>query len=69
MSIPKETMIKEILSMRRRLRKVPTNETREIELFEEQITKSLRRADQISYLVKKFDRKELESIREAYSSL
>ena len=69
MSSPKETIIKEILSIRRRLSKVPTDETREIELFEEQIAKSLRRVDQNSYLAKKFDRRELEAIKEAYRSL
>lgn len=69
MSSPKETIIKEILSIRRRLSKVPTDETREIELFEEQIAKSLRRVDQSSYLAKKFDRRELEVIKEAYRSL
>lgn len=69
MSSPKETIIKEILSIRRRLSKVPTDETREIELFEEQIAKSLRRVDQNSYLAKKFDMRELEAIKEAYRSL
>ncbi len=69
MSSPKETIIKEILSIRRRLSKVPTDETRVIELFEEQIAKSLRRVDQNSYLAKKFDMRELEAIKEAYRSL
>lgn len=69
MSSPKETIIKEILSIRRRLSKVPTDETREIELFEEQITKSMRRVDQTSYLAKKFDKRELEAIKEAYGTL
>lgn len=69
MSSPKETIIKEILSIRRRLSKVPTDETREIELFEEQMSKAMRRVDQTSYLAKKFDMRELEAIMEAYRSL
>ena len=69
MSSPKETTVKEILSIRRRLSRIPTDETREIELFEEQITKSLRRIDPNSYLAKKFDMRELEAIKESYRSL
>lgn len=69
MSSPKETIIKEILSIRRRKSKVPTNETREIELFEIQIEKSLRRVDQNSYLAKKFDVRELEAIKASYLSI
>ena len=69
MSSPKETIIKEIISIRRRLSKVPTDETREIELFEEQLSKAMRRIDQNSYLAKKFDMRELEAIKEAYRSL
>ncbi len=65
----KETLIKDILSIRRRLSRIPTDETREIERFEEQISKSLRRVDQASYLAKKFDYEELEAIKEAYTNL
>ena len=69
MNSPKEVVIKEILSIRRRKSVVPTNETREIELFEAQIEKSLKRAEPTSYLAKKFDMAELEAIKEAYRSL
>lgn len=65
----KETLIKEIISIRRRLRSIPTDETREIERFEEQLSKALRRVDQTSYLAKKFDYEELQAIKEAYSTL
>ena len=65
----KESLIKEIISIRRRLSKVPTDETREIERFEEQLSKALRRVDQASYLAKKFDYEELEAIKSAYSTL
>ena len=65
----KELVVKEILSIRRRLSRVPSDETREIEVFEEQINKSLRRVDQASYLAKKFDKQELEVIKAAYESL
>lgn len=69
MSTSKEAVIKEILSIRRRLSKVPTGGSREIEVFEEQISKSLRRVDQTSYLAKKFDREELTAIKAAYEAL
>lgn len=69
MSSPKETIVKEVLSIRRRKSVIPTNETREIELFEAQIQKSLKRADPTSYLAKKFDMIELEGIRDSYKSL
>ena len=69
MSSPKETIVKEVLSIRRRKSVIPTNETREIELFEAQIQKSLKRVDPTSYLAKKFDMAELEGIRESYKSL
>lgn len=65
----KETLIKDILSIRRRLSRIPSDETREIERFEEQISKSLRRVDQTSYLAKKFDYEELEAIKESYTNL
>lgn len=69
MSSIKETIIKDILSVRRKLRRLPTGGCREIEIFEEQISKSLRRADQTSYLAKKFDKQELEAILEVYKAL
>lgn len=65
----KEALIKDIISIRRRLSRIPSDETREIERFEEQISKSLRRVDQTSYLAKKFDYEELEAIKEAYTNL
>nr|WP_302597629.1 hypothetical protein [uncultured Cellulosilyticum sp.] len=65
----KETLIKDILSIRRRLSRIPTDETREIERFEEQLSKSLRRVDQVSYLAKKFDYEELEATKESYQGL
>ncbi len=65
----KEALIKDIISIRRRLSRIPSDETREIERFEEQLSKSLRRVDQASYIAKKFDYEELEQIKEAYQSL
>ncbi|WP_054739821.1 hypothetical protein [Cellulosilyticum ruminicola] len=65
----KEALIKEIISIRRRLSCIPKDETRDIERFEEQLSKSLRRVDQASYIAKKFDYEELEQIKEAYQSL
>ena len=69
MNNSKDAMIKDILSIRRRLSKLPVEGSREIEIFEEQISKSLRRIDQASYLAKKFDREELEAIQRAYEGL
>lgn len=69
MNNSKDAMIKDILSIRRRLSKLPVEGSREIEIFEEQISKSLRRIDQVSYLAKKFDRQEIESIQRAYEGL
>lgn len=69
MSSSKELIIKDILSIRRRLSSIPTDDSREIEIFEEQVSKSFRRVDQASYLAKKFDRQELEAIKAAYENL
>ena len=65
----KEEMVKEIISIRRRLSKVPAGGDREIEVFEAQLEKSLRRVEGASYIAKKFDRAELEKIKEAYEAL
>jgi uncharacterized protein YfkK (UPF0435 family) len=65
----KEEILKEILGIRRRLNAVKRDVTREIDIFEEQMEKSLRRIDKISYLSKKFSAAELQGIHEAYEAL
>lgn len=62
----KESVLKEILSIRRR-RNVPKDRwNREIEVFEEQVEKSLRRIEGNRYLAKKFNTEELVAIHQAY---
>ncbi|MGL5675535.1 MAG: hypothetical protein ACRDDX_03900 [Cellulosilyticaceae bacterium] len=65
----KESVLKELLSLRRR-RNVPKNTgIREIEIFEEQVEKSLRRIEQQRYLAKKFNLEELVAIHKAYEEV
>lgn len=69
MTFSKEKFIKDILSIRRKVNVKKGEGIREIELFEEQYEKSLRRVEQEKYLAKKFNQEELERILEAYESL
>lgn len=65
----KESVLKEILSIRRR-RHIPKDTgIREIEIFEEQVEKSLRRIEQERYLAKKFNLEELVAIHKAYEEV
>lgn len=69
MAFSKEKFIKDILSIRRKVDVKKGEGIREIELFEEQYEKSLRRVEQEKYLAKKFNQEELERTLEAYESL
>lgn len=69
MAFSKEKFIKDILSTRRKVNLKKGEGIREIELFEEQYEKSLRRVEQEKYLAKKFNQEELERTLEAYESL
>ena len=69
MTFSKEKFIKDILSIRRKVNVKKGEGIREIELFEEQYEKSLRRVEQEKYLAKKFNQEELERTLEAYESL
>lgn len=65
----KETVLKEILNIRRK-RTIPKDTgIREIEIFEEQVEKSLRRIEQTKYLAKKFNIEELMAIHKAYEDV
>ena len=65
----KEKLIKDIISLRRRLDVTKGSGVREIEIFEEQYEKSLRRVEQNRYLTKKFNQEELVQIYSAYEAL
>lgn len=65
----KERLIKDIISLRRRVDVKKGMGIREIELFEEQYEKSLRRVEQDRYLAKKFNQEELSQIYSAYEAL
>lgn len=69
MSISKEERLKAILNVRNRLNHIPLGINREIDIFEEQMNKALRRIDKMSYLAKKFSGVELAEILEAYNRL
>ncbi|MDF2613318.1 MAG: hypothetical protein K0S71_1104 [Clostridia bacterium] len=69
MSQNKEEILKSILSMRRRLTHIKLDINREIDIFEEQMNKSLKRIDKISYLSKKFSIAELTETHKAYEKL
>ena len=61
----KESVLKEILSIRRR-RNVPKDRwNREIEVFEEQVEKSLRRIEGNRYLATKLNTEEIVAIHQA----
>ncbi len=65
----KEEYIKDILSMRRRLNKVPTDVNRDMDRFEDYMTKALKRVDKVGYLSAKFTLEELRATQKAYSEL
>lgn len=65
----KEKLIKDIISLRRRVDIKKGEGVREIEIFEEQYEKSLRRVEQDRYLAKKFNQEELVQIYNAYEAL
>lgn len=65
----KEKLIKDIISLRRRVDVTKGADIREIEIFEEQYGKSLRRVEQDKYLAKKFNQEELVQIYNAYETL
>lgn len=65
----KEELIKDILSIRRRVDVSKGRGLREIDVFEEQIEKSLKRIEQAKYLAKKFNEQELVEIHQAYDNL
>ena len=65
----KEKLIKDIISLRRRVDVKKGLGVREIEIFEEQYEKSLRRVEQDRYLAKKFNQEELGQIYSAYEAL
>lgn len=65
----KEALIKEIMSIRRRIDVSRGRGIREIDVFEEQVEKSIKRIEQGRYLAKKFNEEELMQIYNAYESL
>ena len=69
MAESKEEILKSILSIRRRLSSVKLDINREIDIFEEQMNKSLKRIDKISYLSSKFSIAELLQTQKAYEEL
>lgn len=69
MNTNKKEILESILNTRRRLKHIPSDSTREVDIFEEQLSKSLKRIDQISYLSKKFSLVELADTLEAYEQL
>ncbi|MBE6023064.1 MAG: hypothetical protein E7231_07505 [Cellulosilyticum sp.] len=69
MAVGKEKLIKDIISTRRKVNVKSGMDVREIELFEEQYEKSLRRVEQEKYLAKKFNQDELEKTLKAYEAL
>lgn len=69
MALGKEKLIKDIISARRKVNVKKGEGIREIELFEEQYEKSLRRVEQEKYLAKKFNQEELEQTLKAYEGL
>ncbi|MHC1748150.1 MAG: hypothetical protein AB9856_07160 [Cellulosilyticaceae bacterium] len=69
MEANKEQIIKEIMSIRRRVNLSKGSDIREIEVFEEQVQKSIKRIEQGRYLAKKFNQEELGQTLKAYESL
>lgn len=69
MADQKEQLIKDIMSTRRRIDVAKGRGIREIDIFEEQVAKSLARIEQSRYLAKKFNAEELQQIQTAYENL
>lgn len=65
----KEQLISDIMSIRRRIDVSKGAGIREIDVFEEQVAKSVKRIEQSRYLAKKFNQIELEEIHAAYTAL
>ena len=65
----KEALIKDIMSIRRRIDVSRGRGIREIDIFEEQVEKSIKRIEQVRYLAKKFNEEELMQIYKAYEDL
>ncbi len=69
MAQDKEVLIKDIMSIRRRKTIPKQSAIREIDIFEEQVEKSIKRIEQVRYLAKKFNYEELEAIHRVYAAL
>ena len=67
--ISKEQLVKDILNIRRRVNVAKGENLREIQVFEEQVEKSIKRIEQARYISKKFTEEELIEIQRAYESL
>ena len=65
----KEQIVKDILNIRRRVNVAKGENLREIQVFEEQVEKSIKRIEQARYISKKFTEEELIEIQRAYESL
>ncbi len=66
---PKEQLIKQIMSIRERMKPGKGAGIREIDVFEEQVQKSIKRIEQGRYLAKKFNEEELKEILETYEKV
>ncbi len=69
MSENKAEILKAILSIRRKLSHIKLDVNREVDRFEEQFNKSLKRIDKIGYLSAKFTVVELIQTQKAYEAL
>ncbi|MEG0014379.1 MAG: hypothetical protein RR324_05945 [Cellulosilyticaceae bacterium] len=69
MQLSKEQIIKDIMSIRRRIDVAKGAGIREIDIFEEQVAKSTTRIEQVRYLAKKYNQVELVEIHKAYEEL
>lgn len=69
MEVSKEQLIRDIMSIRRRIDVTKGAGIREIDIFEEQVAKSIKRIEQTKYLAKKFNQVELEEVHKAYNDL
>ena len=65
----KEQIVKDILNIRRRVNVAKGENLREIQVFEEQVEKSLKRIEEAIYIAKKFTEQDLIEIQRAYESL
>lgn len=69
MANSKEQVLKDIMDIRKRIDVTKGAGIREIDVFEEQVAKSVKRIEQSRYLAKKFNQAELEEIHRAYATL